>query len=70
MENNNLKVLKRLWLLSCSQKIKSNIKILKPVFISKISALGQIQGELENLGLILKFIEKNILTRKNMVVLF
>ena len=44
-------------------KIKSNIKILKP-FSSKISALGQIQGELENLTLILDFMENDILSKK------
>ena len=44
MENNNLKVLKRLWLLSCSQKIKSNIKILKPVFISKFQHEDKYKG--------------------------
>lgn len=65
MEKNYLKTLKRIWLLSCSSKIKSNIKILKPVFTSKISALGQILGELENLSLILDFMENNILSKQN-----
>lgn len=64
LEKNFLKVLKRIWLLSCSQKIKKNIRILKPVFISKISAIGQIEGEIENLSLILEFMELNILEKK------
>jgi hypothetical protein len=64
MEKNFLKVLKRIWLISCSQKIKQNIKILKPVFISKISALGQIEGEIENLTLILDFMGGNILDKQ------
>ena len=66
MEKNNLKLLKRLWSLSCSQNIKKNIKILAPIFQSSISALGQIQGEIDNLGVILEFIENNLLSKKKL----
>ena len=65
LQKMNLKVLKRIWNLSCKQNIKSNIKILKPIFKSNISAIGQISGELLNLKLILEFYEDNIFIQKS-----
>lgn len=62
----NLKVLKRIWNLSCKQRIKSNIKILKPIFKSNVSAMGQISGEFLNLKSILTFYENNVLEQKSM----
>lgn len=65
LQKMNLKVLKRIWNLSCKQRIKSNIKILKPIFKSNVSAMGQISGELLNLKSILTFYENNVLEQKS-----
>ena len=65
LQKMNLKVLKRIWNLSCKQRIKSNIKILKPIFKSNVSAMGQISGELLNLKSILTFYENNVLEEKS-----